>query len=201
MIRPKDNTSASTQFKFDVNKSPLFQKDRFNFINVVGVEQLNSLQNTSLLDIHLSKNNVVEPHYHQHASEFIYCISGAVIIAMLNPKTKKLHEYPITSGQVVNVPQGWWHYIIATADDSHFLGIFDEPQPQVVLGSDLLKLTPSNVMAHTYCMNEQQWNEAIRPVQPATFIGPPADCYHGMVHESAENRQPVDHMHPYTKRK
>ena len=60
-----DYTSPSTQFTFDLNTSPLFQKDSQNLINVLGVAQLNTLENTSLLDIFLSANNVVEPHYHQ----------------------------------------------------------------------------------------------------------------------------------------
>ena len=31
-------------------------------------------------------------------------------------------------------------------------------------------------MAHTYCMDEEQWKKVIVPVKPATFIGPPTDC-------------------------
>ena len=49
-----DYTSPSTQFMFDLNKSTLFQKDNENFINVLGIKQLNTLDNVSLLDIFLS---------------------------------------------------------------------------------------------------------------------------------------------------
>jgi len=197
-----DYTSPTTQFTFDVNNSKLFKKDDQNFINVLGNDQLNTLENVSLLDIFLSVDNVVEPHYHQHAAELVYCISGAATVSILNPFTKKLHDYPITPGQVANVPQGWWHYIVATAEDTHFLGIFDAPTPEVILGSDLLKLTPANIMAHTYCMDENQWKKAIAPVKPSTFIGPPMDCNKAI--EQTSNRNPdsliqrSDRMHPYT---
>jgi hypothetical protein len=54
------------------------------------LKQLNTLENVSLLDIFLSANNVVEPHYHQNAAELVYCISGAATVSMLNPFTKQI---------------------------------------------------------------------------------------------------------------
>lgn len=177
MVYDVNYHSPSTQFTFDVNKSTFKKKDHQNYINVLGVSQLNTLKNVSLLDIFLSANNVIEPHYHQNASELVYCVSGAITVSLLNPYTKQLLHYPITPGQVVNVPQGWWHYEVANVDNTHLLAIFDAPTPEVILGSDILKLTPSNIMAHTYCLDEKQWKKAIEPVQPSTFIGPTKNCH------------------------
>ena len=168
----------------------MFRKDNDNFINVLGVQQLNTLDQVSLLDIFLSANNVVEPHYHQNAAELIYCISGAVVVSILNPFTKQLLDFPITPGQVANVPQGWWHYEVATVDNTHLLAIFDAPTPDVILGSDLLKFTPANIMAHTYCIDENQWKQAVAPVKPNTFIGPNTDCNKGTQHT------PLQYVHP-----
>ncbi|MEK4485546.1 cupin domain-containing protein [Psychrobacillus sp. FSL H8-0484] len=176
MSSSMDYTSPNTQFAFDVNKSPLVQKDNRNFINILSINQLNTLDNVSLLDIFLSTGNVIEPHYHQNAAELVYCISGAATVSLLNPFTKQILNFPITPGQVANVPQGWWHYEIATIDNTHLLAIFNASTPEVILGSDILKLTPSNVMAYTYCMDENQWKKAIAPVKSSTFIGPPKDC-------------------------
>ena len=180
-----DYASPAARFAFDVNTSPLFVKDKQNYINVLGVKQLNTLENVSLLDIFLSTANVVEPHYHQNAAELVYCISGAATVSMLNPFTKRLLSYAITPGQVANIPQGWWHYEIATVDRTHLLAIFDAPTPEVILGSDILKFTPAAIMSHTYCMNEKLWNEVISPVQPSTYIGPPANCHHAHGHTQA----------------
>lgn len=171
-----DYTSPTTQFAFDMNTSPLFKKNNQNFINILGVQQLNTLENSSLLDIFMSQGNVVEPHYHQNASELVYCIAGAAIVSIFNPYTKKILNYGIRPGQVANIPQGWWHYEVATQDSTHLLAIFDAPTPEVILGSDLLTFTPANVMAHAYCMNENQWRQTTAPVQPSTYIGPPTNC-------------------------
>ncbi|MFG6146940.1 cupin domain-containing protein [Halobacillus sp. B23F22_1] len=171
-----DYTSPSAQFTFDVNQSPLFVKDQQNYINILGIQQLNTLQNVSLLDIFLSPGNVVEPHYHQNAAELVYCISGAAVVSMLNPFTKEILNFSITPGQVANVPKGWWHYETATKENTHLLAIFDADTPEVILGSDILKFTPANVMAHTYCMDEKKWKETTAPVKPTTYIGPYTDC-------------------------
>lgn len=167
-----DYASPSAQFAFDLNGSPFFIKDANNYINQVGVHQLNTLKNVSLLDIKMSANHIIEPHYHQNAEEIIYCISGVLTVTMLNPFTKQLQSYTITPGQVVNVPQGWWHYEVANTDHTHLIAIFDANTPEVILGSDLLTLTPAHIMAYTYCMNENMWRSVTANVQPGTIIGP-----------------------------
>ncbi|MGE8080970.1 cupin domain-containing protein [Peribacillus loiseleuriae] len=193
MVSYMDYNSPSTQYTFDVNKSPLFKKDNNNYINVLGVQQLNTLENVSLLDIFLSANNFVEPHYHQNAAELVYCISGAAIVSILNPFTKQLLNYTITPGQVANVPQGWWHYEVATVDETHLLAIFDAPTPEVILGSDILKFTPANVMSHTYCIDENQWKKAVAPVKPTTYIGPPNTCNRANENTSQYYPQYINH--------
>jgi len=50
---------------------------------------------------------------------------------------------------VANVPQGWWHYEVAAVDNTHLLAIFNARTPQVILGSNILKFTPPNIMSHT----------------------------------------------------
>ncbi|KSU83136.1 Cupin [Fictibacillus enclensis] len=175
MAQNLNYTSPSVQFSATINTN-VVTKDRQNYINVLGINELNTLDNVSLLDIFLSSNNVVEPHYHQNAAELVYCISGAAVVSIFNPFTKQFMHFSIAPGQVANVPQGWWHYEVATTDQTHLLAIFNSPTPDVILGSDLLKFTPANIMAHTYCLNENQWQQTVNPVQPTMFIGPPTDC-------------------------
>lgn len=171
-----DYTSPHTQFTYDLSHNNVFKKDAANFINELSIKQLNTLENTSLLDIFLSKSNVVEPHYHQNAAELVYCICGSAVVSILNPFTKELLNFPICPGQVANVPQGWWHYEIATVDNTHLLAIFDAPIPEVIYGSDILRLTPDNVLAHTYCLDEAKVCNTLSPITQTTVIGPPANC-------------------------
>ena len=171
-----DYTSPNVQFTADLNNNTFFRKDAANYINILSISQLNTLGNVSLLDIYLSAGNVVEPHYHQNASELVYCISGEAAVSILNPFTKEMLHYTIRPGQVANVPQGWWHYEMANVDNTHLLAIFDAPVPEFIGGSDLLRLTPANVLAHTYCLDEAMVKRTLAPITETVFIGPPADC-------------------------
>jgi hypothetical protein len=108
-------------------------------------------------------------------------------------------NYPLTPGQVANVPQGWWHYEVATVDNTHLLAIHNDSTPVVILGSDILKLTPANIMAHTYCLDENQWNNAIAPIQPTLTgpqIGPPKNCHnHRYQNQQYQNPQYIQQYH------
>ncbi|SFS57738.1 cupin domain-containing protein [Paenibacillus sp. BC26] len=172
-----DYTSPSVQFTYNLNNNTTFRKDARNYINTLSNQQLNTLVDVSLLDIFMSKGNVIEPHYHQNAAELVYLISGAMVVSLINPFTNELLNFPISQpGQVVNIPQGWWHYEVATMDNTHVLAIFDAPVPQFIGGSDLLRLTPANVLAHTYCLNEAMVKETLAPITQTVLIGPPNTC-------------------------
>ncbi|MCA0754758.1 cupin domain-containing protein [Paenibacillus sp. N4] len=187
-----DYSSPGAQFAYDLNDSPLFRKDSNNYVNVLSSKQLNTLAGTSLLDIFLSKGNVVEPHYHPNADELVYCISGIADIALLNLNTNRYQYYRIQPGQVVNLPQGWWHYEIAVTDQTHLLAIFNAPIPEVVFGSDLLRLTPPGVFAYTYCLDETTLQAALSPIRDTVFLGPPAGCsYNPMKGQTAGAQQPA----------
>jgi hypothetical protein len=130
----------------------------------------------------------------QYISTFVCqsdtCTTSPANVSLLIPFTKKIQNYSIGPGQVANVPQGWWHYEEALQDNTHLLAIFNEPAPEVILGSDILKFTPANIMANTYCIDENQWKETIAQVQPTAYIGPANSC-------SKHQKTARKHQNPY----
>ncbi|MFD1135627.1 cupin domain-containing protein [Paenibacillus urinalis] len=175
-----DFTSPDVQFFDDVNKNRFFTKDSGNYINVLGRTQLNTLGNASLLDITLTRGNVVEPHVHQNASELVYVVSGEAIVSFVNPFTKEVLNFTAGPGQSVLVPQGWIHWEVASQDNTKIIAIFDAPEPLFIGISDFLRLAPTNTIAHTYCLDEAMLKQTLAPIKDTTVIGPPADCnkYH-----------------------
>lgn len=171
-----DFTDPDMKFTYDLRNNLLFKKNNRNYIDALGIDQLNTIGNVFLLDVFMSKDNIVEPHYHQNATELIYCITGAATVSFINPFTKKLMNFPIKPQQVANIPQGWWHYVEATADDTHLLAIHDTPSLQTIYGSDVLRLTPAQVLAHTYCLDKKKIKQALKPIKETVIIGPPNDC-------------------------
>ncbi|MEK3884050.1 cupin domain-containing protein [Paenibacillus sp. PL2-23] len=170
------HSAPTMEFTYTAADNVFFRKNAQNYITEVSVNQLNTLQSMSLLDIFLSAGNVIEPHYHQNASEMVYMVSGEVVLSLLNPSTQELQHFTLKPGQVANIPQGWWHYEVATADNTHMLAIFDAPVPEVIFGSDILRMTPPSVLAHTYCLDEAKVKETLAPITETVVIGPPNSC-------------------------
>jgi len=176
----KEYTRSDLQFFFDVNKNRLNTRNRENYINRLGRDNLNTLGNNSLLDIYLSKGRVVEPHYHQNAAELVYCICGGAVVSLINPFTNKRSDISITPGQVANIPKGWWHWEEATSDNTHLLAIFDAPYPEYVFGSDILTKTPIEVLAYTYGLDPKLLKKTLAPLHNQTItIGPTDQCITG----------------------
>lgn len=167
--------SNAPHYAADLNTSPFFKKNEKNFINILSSKQLNTLDHLSMLDIFLSKDQIIEPHYHPNASELTYCVSGSATISIMNIDKKLFQHYTISAGQVVNIPQGWWHYQIAHTDDTHLQGIFNANTPEVILGSDILTATPADVFAYSYGLDEQQWAATVKNISPSEVIGPPIE--------------------------
>ncbi|RKD24538.1 glucose-6-phosphate isomerase [Ammoniphilus oxalaticus] len=172
-----DFASPNARYTYDLRNNPIYQKDPRNFVNGVGIQQLNTIGNIFLLDVFLDAGNVVEPHSHPNASELLYCVSGAAVASFINPFTNELRNFPLKPGQVASFPQGWLHYATATEDRTHLLATHDTPLLQTVWFSDLLRLLPPQVFAHTYCLNEQQVKETLSPIKERVVIGPPKNCH------------------------
>jgi quercetin dioxygenase-like cupin family protein len=190
-----DFTNPDLKFTYDLRNNLMFKKNNRNYINALGIDQLNTIGNVFLLDVFLSKNNLVEPHYHQNATELIYCITGSATASFINPFTNELKHFPITPGQVANIPQGWWHYVEATADGTHLLAIHDTPSLQTVFGSDIFRITPPQVLAHTYCLDENKVKNTFKPIHDTVIIGPPNDC--GKRNAPIEQEQLAKREMPY----
>jgi len=171
-----DLSAGDSQFKARMEDNVLFKKDDKNELFYLGIKQLNTVGNVSLLDIYLSDGNVLEAHYHQNASELVYCITGSALISMINPDTAELLDFNITSKEVVSIPQGWWHYFTATSDDTHLLSTFDTSSLQTTFGSDILRLMPKDALSHMYCLDEGAVKTALDPIDETVIIGPPSDC-------------------------
>lgn len=107
--------------------------------------------------------------------------------------TNKLIDLPIKPGQAASIPQGWWHYAVATKDDTHILATHDAPELYTVWGSDILRIMPPQILAQAYCLNEQQVHDTLAPIKDTVIIGPSNDCQKG----KESGNQNASYAHPY----
>ena len=159
----------------DSNKTVNYKRDDNNYITQVFEEQLPAIK-TGFFNVHMNKGFIVQPHWHTNVNELVFVISGEVVTSVFDPFTQKLKSYRIKPGQVSMLPLGWFHWIVAMKDDTHFLTIFDEATPDIVYGSDFLRFTPKEIMSLAYCVDEEKYAAAVAPIQESIILGPPLGC-------------------------
>ncbi|RTE09511.1 cupin domain-containing protein [Paenibacillus whitsoniae] len=168
-----DYSSPSLNLFFDLRYSPYFVKDDWNFILYQTAKQLPVMQGLSLVDVNLSREHSIEPHWHPNANELLYVIQGEIIESVLNPVTLQLLSYRVGPQQSVYIPMGWWHWTNAIMDHSRLVATFDNKNFEIVYGSDILRKTPPEVFQIVYGINAAQWAEVIKQVDQTVIIGPP----------------------------
>lgn len=167
--------SPSLNLSGDSNAVTTYKRDAHNYITQMFAEQMPAIE-TGFFSAHMSKNIIVQPHWHTNVNELVYVISGEVVTSVFDPFTQKLMSYRLRPGQVSMFPKGWFHWIVSMKDNTHFLTIFDEPTPDIVYGSDFLRFTPKEIMNLAYCVDEQKYAEAALPIQESVILGPPPGC-------------------------
>lgn len=186
------NPWVNGKFTYDMSDNLLFKKDEENYIDALGIQQLNTIGNIYFLDIYLSANNYVDLHYHPNASELTYCISGGVEVSFINPNTNEWQQFNLKRGDVVSIPQGFWHCARATEDNTHLLATHDTNNLQTIFGSDILRITPAEVMADIYCLDESELAHVLQPIDKTIVIGPPVDCTRPEVKDETEMQEEIE---------
>lgn len=167
--------SPRLQLAADSTKVLNYKRDQQNYITQLFAEQLPAIRN-GFFNVYMSRGIVVQPHWHTNVTEMVFVISGEVTTSVFNPFTRKLMTYHLLPGQVSIFPKGWFHWIIAETEQVHLLTIFDEPTPDIVYGSDFLLCTPKDVLKLAYCINEEEYAQAIAPLKESVILGPPPGC-------------------------
>lgn len=167
--------SPSLVLSADSNKTVTYERDPQNFITQLFGEQLPPVK-TGFFNVRMSKDVIVQPHWHTNATELVIVLSGEVVTTVFNPFSQKLMTYRIGPGEVSMFPEGWFHWIVSTCDHTHFLTVFDVPTPDIVLGSDFLRFTPKEIMELAYCADGDAYAKAVAPIQQSVIFGPPPGC-------------------------
>jgi oxalate decarboxylase len=90
------------------------------------------------------KGGIREPHWHPDAWEFDYCISGKARMSVVGPNNE-WREFKVESGQIVFVPQGYFHYFENIGkEDLRFLIVFNNSTKE----GATISASPCPLVAH-----------------------------------------------------
>src|SRR5699024_11884303 len=101
---------------------------------------------------------------------------GEAEIGFINPSEREWESFLLTPGDVISIPKGFWHFAVAKKDNTHLLAAHDTNNLQTMFGSDILRLSIKQIMADTYCLDEQKLEEEMDPIDDTVIIGAPSDC-------------------------
>jgi oxalate decarboxylase len=119
-------------------------------------------QNAAMFLVVLEKGGIREPHWHPTAWEFDYCISGVARMSVVAPNNQ-WQSFEVKPGQVVFVPQGYFHYFENIGpEELRFLIVFnnsgaesdDDVGISVSLGG-----VPNSVLAATFGVPESAFDQ------------------------------------------
>ena len=86
------------------------------------------------------------PHWHPDAAELDYVLSGTAQIGLAFPGGEWT-TFPLTPGQIAILPQGWFHYIQNTGNDTlQKLVIFSNSNPNDIGISEGFQAIPNEVL-------------------------------------------------------
>ncbi|WP_338026229.1 cupin domain-containing protein [Cohnella algarum] len=166
-------TSPSLTLTGDSNEVVTYRRDADNYITQLFAEQLPAIQ-TGFFNVRMNKGIIIQPHWHTNVNELVFVIGGEVATTVFNPFTQKLMSYRLKPGQASMFPKGWFHWIVGLEDDTHILTVFDRPTPDIVYGSDFLRMTPGQIMQLAYSVDEKEYEKAVEPIRQSVILGPPA---------------------------
>ncbi len=167
-------TSGTPNLFIDSKDNIFFERDPENIAYKVTSTQIPAMVGGAFVDLHLTKGNIREPHWHPNAWELDVVVSGEAIISIVNPNTITLHNYRVKTGQVVFIPMAWWHWIRPVTEKLHLHLFFNNDQFESAEGSDMLRLTPPEVFQLAYGVDAKEIADALLPVTESVVIGPPA---------------------------
>ena len=119
-------------------------------------------QKASMALVVLKKGGIREPHWHPDAWEFDYCISGRARMSVVAPDNE-WQSFDIEPGQIVFVPQGFFHYFENIgSEDLRFLIVFNNSTKES--GDDIgisvsLGGMPNEVLAATFGVSESVFDK------------------------------------------
>lgn len=192
-------SSGTPNLFFDSRDNVFFERNPNNIAYEVTSTQLPAMVGGAFVDLYLTKGHIREPHWHPNAWELDVVVSGEALITIVDPDTKKLHNYVAKPGQVVFIPMAWWHWIRPVSQELHLHLFFNNDQFETAEGSDMLRLTPPDVFQLSYGVNAEKIADSLAPINESVVIGPPASHTKNQAPHYPDRNEPTYTERPHGK--
>jgi oxalate decarboxylase len=142
----------------------------------VNADELPILRQLSIKRLLLSPGAIREPHWHANASELTYCVSGTVLVGILD-NGSAFSTFSITAGQMFHVASGSLHHIENIGDgEAELIAAFRHERPEDFSLHGALGAMSDAVLGNTYGLPASAFAAVPRTTDPVYLVrreGPP----------------------------
>jgi len=104
--------------------------------------------------IKIPKGHLLTPHWHPNSNEITTCMEGTGTVTIIRPNPaspgdpgKAIHQtFEFSKGQVVFLPQGFFHYFVNTGDGPFVIDLtFDNAAFDILTLNEMVSLLGENI--------------------------------------------------------
>jgi oxalate decarboxylase len=144
-------------------------------ITSVTAETLPILRNLSIKRLLLAPGTIREPHWHANANELTYCVSGSVLVSVLDTGSVA-STFTIEAGQMFHIPSGSLHHIENVGDtEAELIVAFRHERPEDFSLWSAFGAMSDAVLGNTYSTPASVWAAVPRDVTPRYLVARPGD--------------------------
>ncbi|PYH92270.1 thermophilic glucose-6-phosphate isomerase-like enzyme [Aspergillus ellipticus CBS 707.79] len=145
-------------------------KSEFGTIQVVTADRLPNLKNLSIKRLKLAPGAIREPHWHANANELTYCLSGKLLISILD-NGNEFSIFTISKGEMFFVESGSLHLIENAGDEeAELIVCFRHERPVDFSLSASLGAMSDSVLGNTFDQEASTWQQVARNTQNKQII-------------------------------
>ena len=108
------------------------------------------LSRLSIKRLVLRPGAIREPHWHANANELAYCLSGSVLVSVLD-NGSSFSSFTVQAGQMFHISSGSLHHLENVGDtDAEFIIAFSDERPEDFALSSAFGAMTDSVLGNTY---------------------------------------------------
>ncbi|NQX36867.1 cupin domain-containing protein [Herbiconiux sp. VKM Ac-2851] len=134
------------------------------------------LERLSIKRLLLEPGSIREPHWHANADELGYCLSGTLLVSLLE-NGSAFSSFTITAGQMFTIPSGALHHIENIGDDTGEVVVaFSHERPEDFSLHAAFGTMTDAVLGNTYDLPASAFRPLVRDTGSADLVkrqGPP----------------------------
>ncbi|TQJ30910.1 cupin domain-containing protein [Microbacterium sp. SLBN-146] len=133
-------------------------------------DQFPILERLSIKRLVLEPRAVREPHWHANANELAYCVTGRVLVSVLD-NGSVFSSFVVSAGQMFHIDSGSLHHLENIGDDTAELIIaFSHEQPEDFALSSAFGAMTDAVLGNTYGLPSTSFRGFSHSVAPRSIV-------------------------------